>query len=160
MRSFIAALCLWAGVEAVTRRGSCADHAVVGMENFDEEAWIGKEDFNGNWYEIAKDADFYDAGKSCSSEHYQRKFNGELVLALNKYDLQNKWSQDVQNTIHTFRDGEYAIFSEGQVGDRDASTAKIILATDYINYAIEYVCVDIVAGKLFAESVSIKARQP
>lgn len=155
MRSFALAMGLfWAGVEAATKRGSCADVTKTGVESFDEAAYLG------SWYEIAKDSDFFDTDKSCSNETYQRKFNGELVVGKNTYDLDDKWTQKQLNAVlNRSGNGEYVVFPEGEVGDRDANPNFLVLDTDYINYAVEYICINIVPGKLYVESVSIRSRE-
>ena len=155
MRSFatMAAL-LWTAADAATKRGSCADHLKTGQANFDEQAFLGQ------WYEVAKDEDFFNLEKSCSNETFTRKFNGELVVGKNTYDLVDRWDQKQLNAVlNKTGNGEYVVFPDGTVGDRDANANFLILDTDYVNYAVEYVCVNIVPGKLFVESVSIKSRE-
>ena len=155
MRSIatIAAL-MWTAVDAATKRGSCADHQTTGQANFDEQAFLGQ------WYEVAKDQDFFDTDKSCSNETFTRKFNGEIVVGKNTYDLADRWDQKQLNAVlGRNRGGEYVVFPDGTVGDREANWDFLILDTDYVNYAVEYVCINIVPGKLFVESVSIKSRE-
>ena len=156
MRSFIAAMgaFLLAGVDAATKRGSCADLPKTGKADFDESQFMGQ------WYEVAKDSDFFDTDKSCSNETFQRKFNGELVVGKNTYDLADKWDQKQLNAVlNRTGNAEYVVFPDDTIGDRDANPNFLVRDTDYINYAVEYVCINIVPGKLFVESVSIKSRE-
>ena len=155
MRSFATMVALlWTAADAATKRGSCADNLKTGQADFDEQAFLGQ------WYEVAKDHDFWDHDKSCSNETFARKFNGELVVGKNNYDLIDRWDQKQLNAVlNRTGSGEYVVFPEGTVGDRDANANFLILDTDYRNYAVEYVCINIVPGKLYVESVSIKSRE-
>ena len=118
MRSFALAMGLfWAGVEAATKRGSCADVTKTGVESFDEAAYLG------SWYEIAKDSDFFDTDKSCSNETYQRKFNGELVVGKNTYDLDDKWTQKQLNAV-----------PDGRVPDGPGNFLEVIV--EWVNQSI------------------------
>jgi len=157
MRSFAAALALiMVGVEAASHRGSCADNPVSGKSNFNEDSYAGR------WFEVAKDKDFYDDSKSCPAEDFVKKFNGDMIVARNYYDLDNGWTQKTLDSVLSRSGrGEYVVFTEGNGADfRDANTSFYVLNTDYSSYSIEYVCVDVVPGLFYVDSVSVKSRTP
>ena len=60
MRSFVAAMTLlWAGSDARANKGSCNDKKLEGKRSFSE----GR--FDGRWYTIAQDRQFYDSSLNC-----------------------------------------------------------------------------------------------
>ena len=156
MRSFAAALALlFAGVQAGSGRGSCSDNPISGVAEFDQDR------FAGRWYKISMDSDFFDEDQNCSAEDWVVNFNGTLTVGKNSYTLANGWEQKPMRAIQSSNNkGEYIVFDEEEQPDRDANTDVYIVATDYENWAIEYVCVDIVPGKLYFDSTSILGRAP
>ena len=156
MRTFALtlSLLLWTGVEASTHRGSCADNSVQGKSNFKQNQ------IEGRWYEIAKDRDFFDASQSCQSNEISTNSDGTLSVARHGYSLSGGWDQKVFSAIKSANNrGEYITYSEGETPDKNAETDFSYVATDYDNWLIEYVCVDIVPNSYYIDSVSIKSRQ-
>lgn len=143
------------GIDARQRRGSCANESVVGKNKFKESR------FDGKWYEIAKDKDFYNPDASCANEDIVKNFDGSVTVARNSYTLNDGWTQKTIDAIlNANKRGEYNLCNEVEGCVRDGKTAFSYIATDYEEWAIEYVCIDIVPGQYFVDSVSIKGRTP
>ena len=152
--SFAAALFMMAAsVEAGSHIGSCSDLNIEGVSDFDQSKIAGR------WYTIATDASFYDSSKACENEDYVVNFNGTVTVGKNFYDLTNGWTQKTLHAIQNSNNrGEYATFTATDIADRDANPEFKIVATDYNNWIIEYVCADIIPGKFYFDIVTIKSR--
>ena len=156
MRSFVATMALlWAGSEARSNKGSCQDNPVEGKKAFKEDR------FDGRWFEIAKDKDFYDPNASCANEDFVKNFDGSVTVARNSYTLEDGWTQkQINAVINKNKRGEYGLCDAEEGCLRDITPHFVYLATDYEEWAVEYVCIDIVPGRYYVDSVSIKARTP
>ena len=51
------------------------------------------------------------------------------------------------------------MFTASEKPDSSGKPDFRYLATDYDSYLIEYVCVDVIKGKLFFESISLKSKK-
>ena len=88
MRSFVATMALlWAGSDARANKGSCADRQFEGKKSFSESR------FDGRWYTIAQDRQFYDASLNCSNEDFVKNFGGSITVSRNSYSLEDGWTQ-------------------------------------------------------------------
>ena len=65
--------------------GSCADVQIEGKNAFSEAK------FDGRWYEVAIDAQFYVADAHCAMEDFVRNSNGSVILAKNTYSVTDGW---------------------------------------------------------------------
>lgn len=156
MRSFAAAVALlWAGSDARANKGSCADNTISGKKSFSESR------FEGRWYEIAKDVQFFDEAASCQNEDIVRNFGGSITVSRNSYTLENGWTQKMLQAVRNENNrGEYGLCDAVDGCVRDVRPDFYYFATDYEEWAVEYVCIDIVPGSYYVDSVSIKARTP
>ena len=157
MRTFAMSMMalLWAGAEARSGRGSCNDNETAGKKKFSQSR------FDGRWYAIAIDKDFYDPEASCANEDVVKNFDGSLSIVRNSYTLDDGWRQkQVQAIINENKRGEYGLCNDEEGCLRDITPHFKYIATDYEEWAIEYVCIDIVPGKYFVDSISIKSREP
>ena len=146
---------LWAGSDARANKGSCADANLQGKKNFSESR------FDGRWYQIAMDKQFYNPYANCTNEDIVRNFGGSITVSRNSYTLEGGWEQKtLEAVINKNKRGEYGLCDEVEGCVRDVRPDFIYLATDYEEWAIEYVCIDIVPGKYFVDNISVKARQP
>lgn len=156
MKSFFAACAalLFAGVEAGRHSGSCSDNPKQGVESFSQRRYAGR------WYDIAKEADFFDEASSCSVEDIVENFNGTVTIGKSRYDLVDDWQQKTLNAVRSANNrGEYIVVADGEAVDRQGNTDFYVLATDYETWAVEYICIDLVPGRVYFDGISIKGRQ-
>ena len=156
MRSFAAAMALlWAGSDARANKGSCNDNSHAGKKSFSESR------FDGRWYTIAQDKQFYDASLNCSNSDIVRNFGGSIAVSRNSYSLEAGWTQKKLEAVRNQNNrGEYGLCDEVEGCVRDKSPDIYYLATDYEEWAVEYICIDIVPGQYYVDSVTILAREP
>ena len=157
MRSFaetaLALLLFATGAEAIARKGSCSDKYIPGKSK------IKQNRIEGRWYEIAKDKDFFDATQSCQVTDISENDEGGIRLSRNAYSLKGGWEVKSLNAIKSDnKRGEYVIYGEDEAPNKYGETDFSFVTTDYDNYMVEYVCVDIVPNAYYVESMSIKAR--
>ena len=144
---------LFIGAEAGRHAGSCADKNIVGVANFNQNR------YSGRWFEIAKEADFYDEDVSCSTEDVVVNFNGTVTIAKSTIDSDFVWEQKQLSAILAQgRAGEYIAFGEDDEPSRDGNPDFYVLATDYESWAVEYICIDLVPGRVYFDGISIKSR--
>lgn len=152
--SFTATLAaLFIGAEAGRHAGSCSDRDISGVASFNQNR------YSGRWFEVSKEADFYDEDYSCSTEDIVVNFNGTVTIAKSNYSLDYEWEQkELSAILSRGKLGEYIAFGEEDTPNRDGNTDFYVLATDYESWAVEYICIDLVPGRVYFDGLSIKSR--
>ena len=155
MRSFFATMALlWASSDARANKGSCSDKGISGKKSISENR------FDGRWYMIAQDKQFYQ-DVSCQNEDFVKNFNGSVTISRNSYSLEDGWTQKKLDVVRNSNNrGEYGLCDADEGCVRDKRPDFYVIATDYEEWAIEYVCIDIVPGQYYVDNVTIKSRTP
>ena len=152
----ICLLCFCSQVYAAKRGpGSCADQKVTtSLSTFDQNK------LKGRWYEIARDSSFSDPTKSCQVEDFVVNTSGTVTIAKNDYTVDGGWVQKpIDAILIKGATAQYNLFTATEKPDSSGKTDFRYLATDYDTYLIEYICVDVIIGKLFFESISVKSKR-
>ena len=124
--------------------GDCP--AVQYQENFDSDK------FAGNWYEIERDAVFpFEMGQECSTQAYRSTGANSLDLYFRAYfwmALDYKGIGGTLNQCGTSNDWtcQATMAPDGKALDK---TSPInILATDYDNWSVMYICAEMMGGNM------------
>ena len=148
-----------AGSEARMWFGGCPNIPLV--ENFDAERFAGK------WYEIERDAIFpMEMGQECVTHNYKYVGNNSLDL----YFHANAWIMGGEMGIGGNMDCSAAsangntcmtkMYPEDPSKQKDTRSPIDIIATDYENWQVMYVCGEMLWGAGFMQWVLINSRQP
>ena len=114
---------------------------------------------DGRWYTIAQDKQFFE-NVSCPNQDFVRNFNGSVTISRNSYSLEDGWTQKKLDFVRNSNNrGEYGL-CDAEGCDRDKTPNFYVIATDYDEWAIEYLCIDFVPGVYFVDAVTIKSRKP
>ena len=90
-----------------------------------------------------------------------KNFDGSVTISRNTYSLEDSWTQKKLEAVKNSNNrGEFGLCDETEGCDRDKRPDFYVIATDYEEWAIEYVCIDIVPGQYYVDAVTIKSRTP
>ena len=90
-----------------------------------------------------------------------KNFNGSVTISRNSYSLADGWTQKKLDVVRNSNNrGEYCLCDETEGCVRDKRPDFYVIATDYEEWAVEYLCIDIVPGQYYVDSVTVKSRTP
>ena len=156
---FAAALALAMTADARMWFGGCPD--VPMLSSLDQAR------FAGNWYEIERDAIFpMEMGQECSTQNYRVNSEGTLDLYF-RADIMWNYS-GIGGTMDCSNDSDdgtctnVTMRPEGRESTKsgDSGISIDVLATDYENWQVMYVCGEMMWGAGFMQWVLISSRQP